>query len=189
MSAKPHAAYHPRNPAMWQSPQLQFREIDPAREADVVADFLSRNTWPFHARTTLTLDEARRIRLGPSSEVRSFWIHENESPVGVVRTFDLEDTDIGSVAFDLRIADGHRGRGIGRAAIGWLVEKLFTDYPLLHRIEASTRIDNHAMRRALEFSAFVLEGQLRQTWRSEDGTRHDTALYGRLRTDKRCLAI
>lgn len=172
------------SPAMWQSPQLDFQEIRPEQEANAAADFLSRNTWPFHARTTLTLDEARKVRLGPPSEVRTFWIHENDSPVGIVRAFDLEDADIGSVAFDLRIADAYRGRGIGRAAIGWLVEKLFADYPLLHRIEASTRVDNHAMRRALEFNGFVLEGQLRQTWRSEDGTRYDAALYGSLRSDE-----
>jgi RimJ/RimL family protein N-acetyltransferase len=60
---------------------------------------------------------------------------------------------------------------------------LFADYPSLHRSEAATRIDNHAMRRALESNKFALEGQLRQTWRSEGGVRHDTALYGRLRTD------
>ncbi|QIF04817.1 GNAT family N-acetyltransferase [Roseimicrobium sp. ORNL1] len=168
---------------MWQSPQLEFREIDPEQEANATAGFLSRNTWPFHARTRLTLDEARKVRLGPPGEVRTFWIHENDSPAGIVRAFDLEDADVGSVAFDLRIADACRGRGIGRAAIGWLAEWLFAEYPLLHRIEASTRVDNHAMRRALECNGFVLEGQLRQTWRSEDGKRHDTALYGRLRSD------
>lgn len=165
------------------SPSLTFREIDSTREADAVADFLSRHTWPFHGRTTLTFDEARQIKLGPSTEVRSFWINENGSPVGVVRTFDLADADVGSVAFDLRIADGGRGRGIGCAAIGWAVDMLFTEYPLLHRIEANTRFDNRAMRRALEFNRFVLEGRLRQTWRSEEGIRHDTALYGRLRND------
>jgi RimJ/RimL family protein N-acetyltransferase len=168
---------------MWQAPHLEFREVDSEQEANAVADFLSRNIWPFHARTTLTLDEARKVRLGPPSEVRTFWIHENDSSVGIVRAFDLEDADVGSVAFDLRIADACRGRGIGRTATGWLIEKLFADYPTLHRIEANTRFDNHAMRRALEFNGFVLEGQLRQTWRSEDGKRHDTALYGRLRSD------
>lgn len=148
-----------------------------------MADFLSRHTWPFHGRATLTFDEARQIKLGPSAEVRAFWICENDSPVGVVRVFDLADADEGSVAFDLRIAGECRGRGIGRAAIGWLINMLFAEYPLLHRIEASTRFDNHAMRRALEFNSFVLEGRLRQTWRCEEGIRHDTALYGRLRSD------
>lgn len=163
--------------------QLAFAEIDPEHEADAVAAFLSEHTWPFHGRPELTTAQAREIRLGPAEEIRSFWIKENGAPVGLVRAFDLEDAAHGSVQFDLRIATECRGRGIGRAAIGWVITMLFSEYPALHRIEANTRFDNAAMRRALESNHFVLEGRLRQTWRSADGLRHDTALYGRLRSD------
>jgi len=168
---------------MFQPPKLEYAEIAAMRDAEAAADFLSSHTWPFHSRSSLTKDQAREVRLGPPAEVRAFWIYENASRVGIVRAFDLGDADEGSVLFDLRIADGFRGRGIGRAAIAWLVAKLFAEYPLLHRIEANTRFDNHAMRRALEHNSFVLEGQLRETWRSDGGLRHDTALYGRLRHD------
>ena len=164
-------------------PALAFVEIDASRDADAVALFLSQHTWPFHACPTLTLEQARAIELGPPSQVRCFWVHEGGSPVGLVRAFDLADAVSGSVLFDLRLGSDSRGRGIGRAAIRWLVDTLFSEYPLLHRIEANTRFDNHAMRRALESNKFLLEGRLRQTWRSEDGTRYDTALYGRLRND------
>jgi RimJ/RimL family protein N-acetyltransferase len=54
---------------------------------------------------------------------------------------------------------------------------------LLHRIEANTRFDNYAMRRVLEINNFQLEGMARETWLSEDGSRRDTAIYGRLRSD------
>jgi len=171
------------SPTMSGHLQLFFTEIDPERDVEAVVAFLSRHVWPFHRRSILTIDQAREVKLGPSDQVRSFWIKENESPVGLVRVFDLEDADGGSVLFDLRVADGCRGRGIGRAAVAWIVDMLFVEYPLLHRIEATTRFDNHAMRRVLEFNKFVLEGQLRQTWRSEGGSRYDTALYGRLRSD------
>ncbi|TDU81585.1 acetyltransferase (GNAT) family protein [Prosthecobacter fusiformis] len=164
-------------------PSLVFAEISPESEGEAVASFLSCHTWPFHARSTLTVDLARKIKLGPAAEVRAFWINEHGSPVGIVRIMDLDDSDDGSVMFDLRLAGGSRGRGIGRAAVAWLVVWLFAEYPALFRIEAATRIDNHAMRRVLELNHFVLEGQLRQTWRSEEGIRHDTALYGRLRHD------
>jgi RimJ/RimL family protein N-acetyltransferase len=100
-----------------------------------------------------------------------------------VRVFDLEDADEGSVLFDLRIATEFRGRGLGRATVAWIVKMLFAEYPSLHRIEAATRFDNHAMRRVLEANHFVLEGRPRQTWRSDSGVRYDTALYGRLRSD------
>ena len=164
-------------------PQLAFTEVHFERDAEAAATFLSQNTWPFHASSTLTIDEARQVRLSPPDQVRAFWISENSAPVGIIRAFDLEHAGTGSVLFDLRIAGQHRGRGIGRAAVAWIVDRLFADYPSLHRIEAATRIDNQAMRRALESNQFRLEGQLRQTWSSDHGTRYDTALYGRLRTD------
>jgi RimJ/RimL family protein N-acetyltransferase len=163
--------------------RIVFAEIDPDRDVEAVAAFLSAHSWPFHVRSTLTMDEARQVKLGPSDQVRSFWLKENEMPVGIVRVFDLEDANNGSVSFDLRIANEHRGRGIGRAAVAWIIDMLFAEYPLLHRIEAATRFDNLAMRRVLESNKFVLEGQLRQTWRCDDGSRRDTALYGRLRGD------
>ena len=160
-----------------------FAEVDSERDGGDVAAFLSRSTWPFHSRSTLTVDEARQIKLGPSDQVRAYWIREGTLTVGLVRVFDLQDVDHGSALFDLRVADQCRGRGIGRTTVAWLVVMLFSEYPALHRIEATTRVDNRAMRRVLEVNGFVLEGQLRETWRSDDGTRYDTALYGRLRSD------
>ena len=165
------------------SSHLNYTEIDPARDADAVAAFLSASEWPFHARSRLTLDEAHQLKLGPRDEVRAFWIREGAAAVGMLRVLDLEDAQEGSVLFDLRIAEECRGRGIGRAAVSWLISLLFTEYPSLHRIEAATRFDNQAMRRVLEHNKFVLEGRLRETWRSDSGARHDTALYGRLRAD------
>jgi RimJ/RimL family protein N-acetyltransferase len=162
---------------------LDFAELDLERDSEGAASFLSQNTWPFHGRSTLTVEDARQIKLCAPDQVRSFWINENDSPVGLVRVFDLEDADHGSVLFDLRIAAESRGRGIGRIAVAWIVDMLFSEYPSLHRIEATTRFDNHAMRHVLELNRFVLEGRLRETWSSDDGTRYDTALYGRLRSD------
>jgi RimJ/RimL family protein N-acetyltransferase len=158
-------------------------EIEAARDADAVAAFLAASEWPFHASRTLSMEAARRVSLGPATEVRAFWLEHNRTRAGLLRVMDLQDAVDGSVLFDLRIAEAFRGLGLGRAAVGWLVETLFREYPALHRIEAATRIDNVAMRRVLEINHFVLEGRLRQTWRSDNNTRHDTALYGRLRSD------
>ena len=165
------------------APAVDFEEIDPARDADAVAAFLSSHPWPFHVRPTLTPDEAREVALGPADEVRAFWVLEHGMRAGLLRALDLDDADDGSVGVDLRLAPQARGRGLGRAAVARLVTTLFDAYPALQRIEATTRADNHAMRRALERNAFVLEGLLRQTWPDAGGTRHDTALYGRLRSD------
>jgi RimJ/RimL family protein N-acetyltransferase len=163
--------------------QVTLTEIVPERDGEDVAVFLSSHTWPFHSGSALTLERAREIRLGPRSDVRAFWIKEGNDVVGIVRAFDLEDADDGSVAFDLRISAARRGHGVGRQSVGLLVALLFTEYPELHRIEATTRFDNRPMRRVLEVNKFLLEGCLRETWPTESGVRYDTALYGLLRRD------
>ena len=160
-----------------------FREIDGTRDRDDVVAFLTGSGWPFHRHQRLNEEQARTVMLGPPSETRAFWIVEDGRQVGLVRLFDLDDADDGSVQFDLRVGEADRGRGVGRAAVAWLTRFLFDAYPALHRIEASTRFDNVAMRRTLEANEYQLEGRLRQTWLTDDGTRLDTALYGRLRTD------
>ncbi len=167
------------------SSEVSFTEITRSPDTDKVAVFLAGNRWPFHGRANLTLEEARRVKLGPRDQARAFWIRYGDLPVGVLRVFDLEDVDRGSVQFDLRISEPVRGSGIGSATVAWMIEMLFSEYPKLHRIEAATRFDNVAMRRVLERNQFVLEGHLREAWPMEDGTRHDTALYGRLRIDSR----
>jgi RimJ/RimL family protein N-acetyltransferase len=160
--------------------RLAFEEVGSTETAAV---FLSSHRWPFHGRSVLTLEQARQVKLAPAESARAFWIRDQGRPVGLLRIFDLEDAEHGSVQFDLRIAEDARGRGVGSATVAWLIQMLFAEYPRLHRIEAATRFDNVAMRRVLERNHFALEGQLRETWRSEDGRRYDTALYGRLRSD------
>ena len=51
--------------------------------------------------------------------------------------------------WDLRIAEGHRGAGIGTAAVRWLSGQVFEGWPGVRRIEAQTRRDNRAMRAVL----------------------------------------
>lgn len=162
---------------------LHFREVNVATESAEVASFLASHAWPYHSRTRLSLAAASGVPLGPVDEVRTLWITQNGKRIGLVRLLDLDDVVDGSVQFDLRIGEEFRGRGVGRLTVSWLTDKLFRDYPSLHRIEATTRFDNLAMRRALEANNYQLEGRLRETWLSADGVRHDTALYGRLRSD------
>jgi len=162
---------------------LAFHEIDATTESTDVASFLVAHAWPYHSKTKLSLTTAGSVALGPVHEVRAFWITRNGNRIGLIRLLDLDDIEDGSAQFDLRIAEQWRGRGVGRLAVSWLTDKLFRDYPSLHRIEAATRFDNLATRRPLEANNYQLEGRLRETWPSDDGVRYDTALYGRLRRD------
>jgi RimJ/RimL family protein N-acetyltransferase len=76
-----------------------------------------------------------------------------------------------------------RGRGIGREAVA-----LFTDYLLdegIERVQASTALDNAAMRRVLEQLGFAFEGVLRDFAPAPGGGREDYALYAFTRRDRR----
>lgn len=118
-----------------------------------------------------------------ADDVDSFRIVDADPIVGLIRLLDLTDLDHGSPLFDLRIGATDRGRGLGAAAVGWLTAHLFHRYERLHRIEATTRDDNRAMRCVLERCGYRLEGRLREDWRSECGTRFDTMVYGILRRE------
>jgi len=144
--------------------------------------FLAAHSWPFHGRPTLSLVDAHAVVL-EAADVESFTIRDQGELVGLVRLFDLDDLLSGSPLFDLRIATTHRGRGLGTASVTWLSTHLFDAHPELHRIEATTRGDNVAMMTVLERCRYVREGVLREAWRSENGERHDTMVYGLLRRD------
>lgn len=146
-------------------------------QAEELADFLTSSDWPFHSRipdrSTILRQMADGYWDGPSA--RTFWIHRS----GVVRLFDLDD---GTPLFDLRIAASERGRGLGSKAVEWLTRYLFEALPT-NRIEATTRVDNRAMRKILEKHLYVLEARYRQTWPDQEGVLHDGVGYAILRSD------
>ena len=160
---------------------LTFERVGTAETSAIVA-FLGGSDWPFHGATRLSVAEAEAINIS-NAATRSFWIRDAGTVVGLVRLLDLDDVDEGSPLFDLRIASGHRGQGLGTAAVKWLSDYLFVEYPALHRIEATTRSDNVAMIAILERCGYHHEGLLREAWKSRGGSRHDTMLYGLLRRE------
>ncbi len=96
---------------------------------------------------------------------------------------DLADLEVGSPLFDLRIAEEYRGRGVGRYAVNWLTDHLFTTYPALHRVEATTRDDNVAMQAVFAHCGYRLEGRFVEAWMNGDGTRSDALSYAILRRE------
>lgn len=146
-------------------------QIVPCIETDPIAAWLKLETWPFHGT-------------GPASnwfgpEIRSFWIVENEEKVGIMRAFDLADP---TPLFDLRIRGASRGKGLGRAALKWLTNYVFTAFPDPPRFGGYTRADNVAMRRVFEACGFMQEAYHRRAWRASDGW-HDAVGYGILREE------
>jgi RimJ/RimL family protein N-acetyltransferase len=88
-------------------------------------------------------------------------------------------------AYELGIsvfAEADRGRGVGTRAVELMTDRLFED-PETARVQASTWVENQAMRRALEQLGFALEGVLRSFMPRRDGGRDDYALYAVTRGD------
>jgi RimJ/RimL family protein N-acetyltransferase len=71
-----------------------------------------------------------------------------------------------------------RGKGIGRQAVPLFTEQLFAEG--LERVQASTTVDNLAMRRVLELVGYEFEGVLRAFGPTDDG-REDYAMYAAVR--------
>jgi RimJ/RimL family protein N-acetyltransferase len=89
----------------------------------------------------------------------------------------------GSAAIDVGISlrPEARGAGHGTRAQRLLAEYLFATTPV-HRVQASTDVENVAEQRALERAGFRREGVLRGAqWRA--GAYHDLVAFARLRTD------
>jgi RimJ/RimL family protein N-acetyltransferase len=78
------------------------------------------------------------------------------------------------------IPDG-RGQGLGGEAQRRLADELFATTDV-HRVEASTDVDNLPEQRALEKAGFVREG-IQRGAQERAGARHDLVTYSRLRTD------
>lgn len=146
--------------------------------------FLCSEAWTFHATEHLTPDDIAEMGFVDDA-TESHWVIVDDQRVGLVRLFDLDDIPDGAPLFDIRLATNHRGRGLGGSAVRWLTDHLFSSFPDLHRIEATTRDDNVAMQRVLARCGYTLEGRLRESWQTADGGRRDTLLYGVLRTDAR----
>jgi RimJ/RimL family protein N-acetyltransferase len=75
-----------------------------------------------------------------------------------------------------------RGRGLGSEVVGELTAYLFDREDAI-RVQASTDVENAAMRRSLEKCGFTFEGVLRGFMPSADLPR-DYAMYGMTRKDR-----
>ena len=77
---------------------------------------------------------------------------------------------------------GERGKGYGRWAVERFTDLLFRDHGA-GRVQASTALDNTAMRRVFDALGWTEEGVLRGFWPGDDGNREDYALYAITRSD------
>jgi len=76
----------------------------------------------------------------------------------------------------IELFPAERGHGYGREAVEQMVELLMHSHGA-HRVQASTWVENAAMRRVLERLGWQLEGVMREFMPSPDGALDDYALY------------
>jgi len=110
---------------------------------------------------------------------------EDDRPLGTVQWRPVPyGPGPGSIAFDIGISlrPSEQGRGHGSRAQRLVADYLFVT-TAVHRVTASTDVDNVAEQRALLRAGFTREGVLRGAqWRA--GSHHDLIGYARLRTDE-----
>jgi RimJ/RimL family protein N-acetyltransferase len=75
-----------------------------------------------------------------------------------------------------------RGKGFGREAVAQFTELLFSE-KAMERVQASTALDNMAMRRVLELVGYRYEGVLRSYAPGGAGAREDYVMYAVVRPD------
>jgi RimJ/RimL family protein N-acetyltransferase len=165
------------------SMKLKFARIQ-VDDVPALAEWLSSSVWPFHVYSATGArhrTETLVRQIEDEEEFRWFWIlAEGGEKAGAVKLTDLSDL---TPMFDLRVAGGHRNRGVGTQALRWLTKTVFEIGPDKRRVEGQTRRDNAAMRRVFLKCRYVKEAHYRKCWPGEGGAWHDGIGYGILRDD------
>lgn len=152
-------------------------------DSDDIVGFLTGNSFPFHVQRNWTEPEVREtVESGRywNNESQGFWIVGDDESLGMVVLEDLEDD---TPMFDLRLAENHRGQGLGSLILKELCVKVFNDYPGVLRFEGQTREDNIAMRKVFLNAGFIKEAHYRMSWPANDGKRLASVAYAILRQD------
>ena len=105
-------------------------------------------------------------------------------PVGTVSWQDVRygpNDESRAVNIGIALIPSARGRGLGATAQRMLAAYLFRT-TTVHRVEASTDVENVAEQRSLERAGFTREGVLRGA-QFRAGEWHDLVGYSRLRDD------
>ncbi|MGH2815465.1 MAG: GNAT family N-acetyltransferase, partial [Actinomycetota bacterium] len=94
-------------------PEPTYRPLTGA-DRDELARFLREHRWPFHVRERVGPAEAAEMVAAwglDGGDSRAWWLELDGQVVGLLRVEDLDTW--GDPSWDLRIAEGHRGAGIG----------------------------------------------------------------------------
>ena len=168
--------------------RLTLRELLPSDASDVLIFRGDPEVQKYNGPVLQKVEEAQTL----IEEVRAEYTAQEGLTWAV--TLNHSDTVLGlfgfhhwnkyhrraEIGYDL--ARAYWGQGIGSEAVRAVVRFGF-DRMNLNRIYAGTIADNHESVRLLEKVGFQCEGTRRKHSWEEDGTFHDSAMYGLLRQE------
>ncbi|MCE7983234.1 MAG: N-acetyltransferase [Caldilinea sp. CFX5] len=171
-----------------QTERLILREVQPADAADVLVFRGDAYVQRFNSAPLQTIEEATLF----IADARN--LYDAQGGIGWGITLRGEDRVLGGVSlhswsqyhrraevgYDL--ARARWGQGIGSEAVRAVLHFGFTQLNL-NRIEAATIADNHESVNLLKKLGFTLEGIRRSYSWEDDGTFHDSAMFGLLRDE------
>jgi [ribosomal protein S5]-alanine N-acetyltransferase len=163
-----------------------LRQLDPSDAVDLFAfrsdpEVQRYNSAPMQdpAEATALIDE---LRAQYAAQQAVHWAVTLPGDPRVLGLMGLAAVDNyhsrAEIGYDLR--RDHWGRGVATDAARAILTFGFISLDL-HRVEAQTIADNHASVRLLQRLGFQLEGVRRDHSWEEDGSFHDSAVYGLLR--------
>jgi RimJ/RimL family protein N-acetyltransferase len=119
-----------------------------------------------------------------SDDSIGFWVDADGRRVGVAVIDELEDVaGGGSPVFDLRLAEAHRGQGLGVPILRGFSDLVFARWPEITRFEGHTREDNLPMRATFRGAGWVKEAFYRDAWPIDGAAPLASVAYAVLRRD------
>lgn len=152
-------------------------------DTEEVIGFLTSNSFPFHVQPS---PPARILRASVENgrfwnpDAQGYWAFKDGQRLGLAVLEDLRDP---TPLFDLRLAQGQRGKGLGAEILRGLCDLVFTTMPQVQRFEGQTREDNIAMRKTFLRCGFLKEAHYRMGWPTADGDHLASIAYGLLHQD------
>lgn len=164
---------------------ISLHRLDPVgADRAALVDFMTRNPFPFHVRTRLTVEDVEvAIREGAyrNEDNDSYWVsHADLGRIGFLRLEDLTDR---APLFDLRLDGPVRGHGLGVEVLRAATDLVFGTMADVNRFEGQTREDNIAMRKTFLRCGWLKEAHYRAGWPVEGGEPVASVAYGILRRD------
>ena len=84
-----------------------------SNDVSAIQALLSSNQWPFHSELALNVESYKENYFNTDANRSLVYINPENKLKGYIRFFDIENSDMDSPLFDIRVDESTRGQGIG----------------------------------------------------------------------------